>query len=284
MLHTLGMESEGWRRVAAGAVVAFAGFQFATGFVPLLVRWGPKDVRIYRGAGALWLERGDYYDVPAFRERFGGDTPEKTGFAFTNPPTGAMLYAPLALLPVDRAAAAWRLLSVVFLVLAGLLLWAWGRGQTDQPPSPAWLALLLCFSRPTWTTLELGQVGTLVLLLLAASLWALGRERRALCGATLALAGLVKVLPGFPVVLFLARRDWRALIGATAISVAGLGIALGWGGVAPWRTFFERVLPALSAPTSHILNQSPLAFLVRQWGASPMERARFNFTFAPPRG
>jgi alpha-1,2-mannosyltransferase len=282
VLHTLGIESRAWRGVAAGAVVVFAGFQFVMAFLPLVRTWGPKDVRIYRGAGALWLEGGDYYDVPAFRARFGDDTPEKTGFAFTNPPTGAMLYAPLALLTVDRAAALWRLVSVAFLVVAGLLLWAWGRGQTDRPPSPAWLALLLCFSRPTWTTLELGQVGTLVLLLLAGSLWAFARGRRRLCGAALGLAGLVKVLPGFPIVLFLARRDWRAVGGAAAVSVGGLAVALGWRGVAPWLTFVHRVLPALSAQTSHILNQSPQAFLSRMWGGSPMERARFNFTFETP--
>lgn len=281
VLHTLGIGDRRWRVVVEGLVIAISLAQFTQSVIVPLREWGPKDLLIYRGAGTLWLEKGDYYDIPAFRRRFGPEVPAQTGFAFTNPPSGAALYSFLALLPVDQATIVWRGINLLLLIGTGYLLWSSTRRVGPSPPSPVWLVLALCTSEPLRITLRMGQVGILVLFLLALCLWAFERERRVLTGISLAAAALVKVLPGFPVVYFVARRDARTVGAAVLAGVSALGALLWSGGTRPWLAFVERVLPALSAPVGFFGNQSVLAFLHRAAGMTPEVQARFNFAFEP---
>jgi hypothetical protein len=281
-LHTLGVANEAWRTRLEAGIIALVATHFALTVLWPLREWGPKDFRLYHAAGTLWVEGGDYYDVQAVRSRFGGDVPDKTGFAFTNPPSAAAVYAPLARLPLARATAVWRVLNVGFILVAGLLMWASTRPSTDTPPSPVWLTLLLCGSEPLRITLRMGQVGLLVLLLLAACLWGIARRRPLLAGVSLAAAAAVKVLPGFPLLYFVWRRDWRttgAAVASGALLLAGL---LAFGGVGPWQTFLFRVLPAVSSPAAYFGNQSVQGFLERLAGEPAPMQARFNFTFALP--
>jgi hypothetical protein len=280
-LHTLGIGERRWRVAAEGVVIAFLAVQFTQSVLLPLRTWGPKDLRIYHAAGTLWLEGGDYYDVPAFRHRFGSSVPEQTGFAFTNPPSGAALYSPLALLSIERAMVVWRGINVLLLVATAGILWSSTRRAGRPSPSPVWVVLALSSSEPLRITLRMGQVGILVLFLLALWMWAFDRNRHALAGASLAVAALVKVLPGFPVIYFVARRNWRAVGAALLTGASGLGALFWIEGIGPWIVFVRRVLPALSAPVAYFGNQSVLAFLHRAAGMASAVPARFNFTFEP---
>jgi len=80
-------------------------------------------------------------------------------------------------------------------------------------------------------TLGRGQVNTLVLALWAAGFAAGVRHRRALGGAWLATAAVLKIIPTLLVVYPLVRRDWRALAGAALAVVLLIGVvpAAVWG-------------------------------------------------------
>lgn len=73
-------------------------------------------------------------------------------------------------------------------------------------------------------TLGRGQVNTLVLALWAAGFAAGVRNRRAIGGAWLATAAVLKIIPTLLVVYPLVRRDWRALAGAAAAVVVLIGV------------------------------------------------------------
>jgi hypothetical protein len=282
-LHTLGVDSPVWRaRLEAGIVVlACAHYVFAV-LLPLR-EWGPKDFRIYHVVGSLWREGRDYYDLATMKSRF-GDEAAGAAVTFTNPPSGAALYSPFARLPLDEATTLWRVLNVAALAAAGLLLWLWARGSVETPPRPLWLVLLLANSEPLRITLRLGQVGIVVLFLLALCLWGWSRGRAVVAGVSVALAAAVKIIPGFLLLYFLGRRDWRTFGAACTAGGLLLVLFISLGGLAPWRTFFVRVLPAVSAPVSYFGNQSVQAFLGRWAGESPATPPSFNYTFDAPRG
>ncbi len=279
-VHTLGIDDAGRRRWIEAAALALVAWHFADAVVAPLRWWGPKDLAIYHDVGIVWREGGDYYDVAAMRERFGASADEHTVFAFTSPPSSTLFYAPLSLLSLRVATVAWRVLNLTFLGLTGWLLWRAFRLSTSAPPSPVWLALGLSASEPVKITLRLGQVGLLVMLLLALGLWGLTRRRAVVTALALVLASALKVLPGFLFVHAAYRRE-RRVVGAAA--VAGgllLAVVLWTGGVGPWRTWLSRVLPAVSTPVAYFGNQSVAGTLRRMAGAPPAEPPSFNYTFS----
>ncbi len=73
-------------------------------------------------------------------------------------------------------------------------------------------------------TLGRGQVNTLVLALWAAGFAAGVRNRRAVGGAWLAAAAVLKIIPTLLVVYPLVRRDWRSLAGAALAVVLLIGV------------------------------------------------------------
>jgi Glycosyltransferase family 87 len=282
-LHTLGVDEVGRRRWIEAAALALVAWHFAIAVVAPLRFWGPKDLSIYHDVGVLWREGRDYYDVNAMRQRFGSRADDRTVFAFTSPPSSAVFYVPLSLLSLPAATVAWRILNLTFLTLAGWAVWKAFRLSTSSPPSPVWLALGLAASEPVKITLRLGQVGLLVLLMLALSLWGLTRRRAVVTALGLVLASALKVLPGFLLVHAAYRRERRTLTAAVVTGSLFLGAVLLAEGVAPWRTWLTRVLPAVSAPVAYFGNQSVAGSLRRLAGATPAEPPVFNYTFSSTR-
>jgi hypothetical protein len=82
-----------------------------------------------------------------------------------------------------------------------------------------------------------------LLVLLVAACWCYVKERHALSGALVAVAAACKIFPVLLVVLFLQRRNWRAVasFAGTGIGAAGLSIAIfGW---SVNRTYLHQILP-----------------------------------------
>lgn len=139
---------------------------------------------------------------------------------FTYPPIAALLFAPLALIPLPvvfvlvtsaTIAALWWVLKVVVGKLGGL-----------QPADAGWVALalttaLLWFG-PVHTTLGFGQVNVLLMMLVAIdALVVPPRYRGLLTGAAVA----IKLTPAVFGLWFLLRRDWAG-IARIAASAGGL--------------------------------------------------------------
>lgn len=280
-LHTLGIDDHRCRRWIEGAAITVLAVHFLCVVVVPLRWWGPKDLSIYHHVGVVWREGGDYYDVDAMRERFGQGASARTVFAFTSPPSSVVFYVPLSFLSLERATVLWRVLNIGSLVTAGGLLWSAVRLSVATPPSLFWFALALSASEPARITLRLGQVGLLVLGLLALGFWGVAARRSSATALGLVLASALKVIPGLVFLHTLYRRDWRTLTAAAALGCALLGGLLWTEGVSPWRTWLRRVLPAISAPVAYAGNQSVVGFAQRASGQAPLEPPRFNYTFEP---
>jgi hypothetical protein len=131
----------------------------------------------------------------------------------------------------------WILLNLALLVPIGWLL----RSMTGLSYQRVALILALCF--PLHRNLSYGQFYIFLLLLLAAACWAYLREARALAGVLVAIAAACKIFPVLFFVLFLRRRDWRALTWGcfTGLAAAAISVAVfGWN---VHRTYLHEILP-----------------------------------------
>src|SRR5262249_31666048 len=129
-----------------------------------------------------------------------------------HPPSSVLLGLPLAALDFGTAFGLWSLVSLAALLLS---LWLIVRGL--EVPHCAWsllpLVALLAVCFPFWHHMVHGNVN-LVLLLFLTLTWSAARSGRLwLAGAWLGAATAVKLFPGFLILYFLARRQWRVVAG-----------------------------------------------------------------------
>ena len=260
-----GEPSGAGRWLRRGAWVALA-----VAVVLLLVRGvGPGlsfsgDFTMIHAGARVWLEGGDPYNFETLYDRWqaaggGSERPrEERWFVALYPPTTYAALAPVGALPWRWGRAAWVLLSVLSL---GAVAWwaaAWlrapgcharsgvgagpaevGTGNTHplEGVAPGWSRLLLLAAwlsaGPVATTLEFGQLGLVVLALVALALGTPGSRPPAwAAGAALALAGCVKPqLAGVFALGFVALGRWRELgwtlgVGSAVAAVAVLRLEL----------------------------------------------------------
>jgi len=173
-----------------------------------------------------------------------------------HPPTLGFLLMPLACFGYRTAKLIWfgveitSLICSIYLISAIFrkpLSWKWVLGITLA--LQAWYPVILELSN--------GQVHGFLLLCLAGTWYASGRGRSALAGVLFGLGLLIKQI-AWPVgLVFLARKDWRAL-GAAALTVlAGYGAVALWIGFSPLYAYLTQTLPAVSALyQNHPLNLS----------------------------
>jgi len=194
----------------------------------------PKtDFQVYARAGWAVRSGGEIYDVI-----------DNNGWHFAYTPVFAVAMVPLGdpypflprdgYLPFAASVAIWYLLSVVAIgyaahAFAGAVLPHLASGSRGW-----WYARLVplyfCIGS-MGHTLGRGQVNTFVVALIAAGFASTTRGRRALGGAWLALAAIVKIIPALLVLVPLVRRDGRGLLGAAAAVALFVGVipSLVWG-------------------------------------------------------
>jgi alpha-1,2-mannosyltransferase len=200
------------------------------------------DLQVYR-AGGEHVVAG----VPLYRGGVLLDLP------FVYPPFAAVLFAPLALLPLGLLKALWTGAGIALL----------GYVVHRCAPRAGWpvvalLAVLATALDPVRTTLYLGQINIVLLALVAGDL--LGRPGSRLRGVGVGLAAAVKLTPLLFVVYLVATRRWRAAATAlvTFVAAAGLGFLFAPAdSVAFWfdGTFLaaDRI-SAVDGPSNHSLN------------------------------
>lgn len=200
------------------------------------------DLQVYRAggehvlAGAPLYQGGVLLDLP-----------------FVYPPFAAVLFAPLALLPLGLLKALWTGAGIALLAYvvhrcaprAGL-------------PVAVLLAVVATALDPVRTTLYLGQINIVLLALVAGDL--LGRPGSRFRGVGIGLAAAVKLTPLLFVAYLLATRRWRAAATALAtfVAAAALGFAFAPAdSVAFWLdgTFLaaDRISD-VAGPSNHSLN------------------------------
>ncbi|MGY3336285.1 alpha-1,2-mannosyltransferase [Streptomyces filamentosus] len=195
-----------WPLVAAAAacLISFAAFWVAQ----RVAHVNMLDVMVYRAEAETLRAGGDLYAMRA----------TSANLAMTYPPFAAVLFLPLTLVgvPLMRTlSTAGNLLLVVALVQLSLQLvrpvLASPARRADLWRTTLWVAAVVVWCEPVWTTLRYGQINLLVAV---AVLWDLTRrEGSRWAGLGIGLATAVKLTPGLFVVLLLVagvllwRRD-----------------------------------------------------------------------------
>jgi hypothetical protein len=130
-----------------------------------------------------------------------------------NPPPCAAPLLPVASLPALTAKRVWILFNLALLA-AGLWMM---HGVTQLPWRRVFLIGGLCVW-PLSSNFKYGQYYVVILFLICGAYYAISRGYRFTAGAVLATAAWFKLFPAVFLLLFLRKRDWRA--------VAGLGVGL----------------------------------------------------------
>lgn len=153
------------------------------------------------------------------------------------------------------------------------------------------IALVVAFSFPLQRNLLFGQYYVLLLVLIVAACWCYVKEHYVLSGALIAVAAACKIFPVLLVVLFLQRRNWRAVasFAVTGIGTAALSIAVfGWSvnrtylhQILPWALHGEAMEPYIpSASISSILHYLLLA--EPQWNPHPWHNSPLLYALLQP--
>ncbi len=224
--------------VEVAAVVVFAA------------TYNALDFRIYMWGGHAVLHDDQLYLAQAY------------GHWFTYSPFAALVYVPIAALPLAVARVGWDLLSVAALAYSCVLVLKLAGYRPSRIVVAGVVAAAVALD-PVWQTLFLGQINLILLALILTDIWRVSRGSSGVTGIGVGVAAAIKLTPAIFIVFFLlARRTKAACVAAGTFAACGLvGFA-----VAPHAS--TRYWEHLSHDTSrvgapYISNQSPYAAAIR---------------------
>jgi hypothetical protein len=262
-------EARGWspRGVIARALhgaAALAALLALARFVVMAADWLPGGSTVtghdfaifYRAGEAVWAS-SPLYDLAALR-RDSGEV-----VAYRHAPIGAVLVAPLTLLPYRAALHAWQLLSIA---LYAATLWSLLRhfGVNWSSPLALALAAIWAASTPSADSLALGQWDALFLhlFLILLTVLTVRRDRDLLGGAFLALPIMLKFFPALLLLAPLVARRWRIVLGCALGGLVLLAAGL-LAGLENTLIFVRDVLPEVGGGTLYAENQTLYALVGR---------------------
>jgi hypothetical protein len=241
---------QGGRRWVAPAVYGVLGLELAV-VVVFAVTYNALDFRIYMWGGHAVLHDSHLYLALAY------------GHWFTYSPFAAMVFVPVAALPLAVARVLWDLVSVAALASSCVLILK----LAGRPPSRLMAAGAVAAAMaldPVWETLFLGQINLILLALILTDIWLVSRGSAGLAvGAGVGLAAAIKLTPAIFIVFFLLAGRTRAAAVAAGTFVL---CALAGFGLAPHAStlYWEHLshdTRRVGAP--YISNQSPYAAAIR---------------------
>ncbi|MDQ3762918.1 MAG: glycosyltransferase 87 family protein [Actinomycetota bacterium] len=212
------------------------------GFFPLI------DIAVYRAAGIAVLTGSPLYTAPMVDL-----------FLFTYTPFAGLMFAPLGLVSLATVKILATIVNLGCIVFASWMCWRQlgYRRNTTLGLVSLLSAGLFVWLEPVWTTVALGQINLVLLVLV---LWDIGRKDRSLWkGVGIGIAAGIKLTPAILILYFvITRRFTAAAVSiATFVSTVEIGFlvlpsdaATYWGG-----TFLNanRVGP-IEVPSNQSLN------------------------------
>lgn len=182
---------------------------------------------------------------------------------FTYPPFAAVVFLPLAAMPVVMARVIWELASVAALTWACITTVKLAGYRASRTVIAAVVVIAIGLE-PVYLTLYFGQVNLFLLALVLIDVWRAAQRRPA--GIGVGLAAAVKLTPAIFIILFLLTRRTR-----TAMTAAGTFVCCGLIGylVAPAasRLYWSRLFYDTTRVTAaYIGNQSPYGTAARILG------------------
>jgi hypothetical protein len=237
------------RRWVAPVVYGVLGVELAV-VIWFAATYNALDFRIYMWGGHAVLHDERLYQVQAF------------GHWFTYSPFAAVVFVPLAALPLAVVRVAWDLASVAALAYSCVITLRLAGYRPTRVMVAGVTAAALALD-PMYQTLFLGQINLILLALILTDVWRVSRGRGGVTGVLVGAAAAIKLTPAIFIVFFLlARRTRAAVAGAVTFCVCGL---IGWL-VAPDASvrYWEHLshdTKRVGAP--YISNQSPYAAAIR---------------------
>ncbi|MBF6456293.1 DUF2029 domain-containing protein [Nocardia cyriacigeorgica] len=206
-------------RWLTGAIALFVIYAI---IAPLVHWWdGYIDLQVYRNGARVWLDGGELY----------GPMPEVFGIGlpFTYPPLAALLFAPLALMPLGLAEIVVLATSVLSLGITLWLVLSRIRPELDRMTVLAAVISAVAvagFFEPVRQTYSFGQIN--LVLMAAVALDCLVRKPFWPRGMLIGIAVSVKLIPAGYLLYFLLRKDWKAAgtLIASAVGAVGLGFLI----------------------------------------------------------
>ena len=209
------------------------------------------DFRIYMWGGHAVLHDSHLYQDLAY------------GHWFTYSPFAAIVYVPVAALPLAVARVLWDLASMAALAYSCVIIGKLAGYRPSRIMVAGVVAAAVALD-PVWETLFLGQVNLILLALILTDIWLVSRgSSRLAVGAGVGIAAAIKLTPAIFIVFFLlAGRTKAAFVAAGAFIVCGLTGFL----VAPHAStlYWEHLshdTGRVGAP--YISNQSPYGTAIR---------------------
>ena len=214
------------------------------------------DFRIYMWGGHAVLHDNRLYLTPAY------------GHWFTYSPFAALVYVPIATLPLAVARVGWDLVSVAALAYSCVLVLKLAGYRPSRLVVACVVAAAMALD-PVWQTLYLGQINLILLALILTDVWAVSRGSSGssgsagLAGIGVGVAAAIKLTPAIFIVFFLlARRTKAALVAAaTFVACALVGFAVAPHASTLYWEHLSHDTRRVGAP--YISNQSPYATAIR---------------------
>jgi hypothetical protein len=253
-------------KLLCGVLLAVALLQFAWYFVYRPLAMHGVDFTVLWRASRQVLLGASAYSQPAVLIGPGGWE------VFKYPQFLALATAWLGALPFYTAETVWKLFLLGCCALVG---WSSvrlacthahggeGPGLPWMTPRLAAVGMLLAlsmFSSFAWS-LELGQVGPILALLLLWAYLECRRQRDLWAGSALALAMLIKLVPALIIVQGAIHRRWKAVLGALAIAAAYLMGLAAFGLLRDEFRYFTLIVPSIPRLTT-IVSHSLIQWLV----------------------
>jgi alpha-1,2-mannosyltransferase len=237
----------GRRRWVAPVVYGVLGAELAA-VVWFAVTYNALDFRIYMWGGHAVLHDGTLYQAKAF------------GHWFTYSPFAAVVFVPLAALPLTAVRVLWELASVAALAYSCVITLRLAGYRPTRVMAAGVTAAALALD-PMYQTLFLGQINLILLAAILTDVWRASRGRSA--GVLVGAAAAIKLTPAIFIVFFLLARRTRAAL-AAAVTFGACGL-IGWliapGASVRYWEHLSHDTRRVGAP--YISNQSPYAAAIR---------------------
>jgi hypothetical protein len=243
-------EGTGRGRWVAPVVYGLLGLELAV-VVVFAATYNALDFRIYMWGGHAVLDDSRLYLALAY------------GHWFTYSPFAAIVFVPVAELPLAVARVGWDLVSVAALAYSCTRIVQLAGYRPTRLAVAGFVAAAMALD-PVWETLFLGQINLILLALILTDVWLVSRGSSGLAvGVGVGIAAAIKLTPAIFIVFFLlARRTRAAFVAAGTFAGCGLIGFL----VAPHasKLYWEHLshdTGRVGAP--YISNQSPYAAAIR---------------------
>jgi alpha-1,2-mannosyltransferase len=201
------------RRATPWVIVAVLAWFVVCTIIWPIGMWFQIDLEVYRAGGLTVLDGRSLYDHPLV-----------ASLMFTYTPFAAVIFAPLALLPLGGADIVYTVLTVLLLLFAVARCWRWLGYRRDRAAVGIVLltgALALMFE-PVRTTLYLGQINVLLLAIVVADLLRIRRSKW--MGIGVGIAAGIKLTPLVFIPYLLLTRQFKAAGVATASFVGTIAV------------------------------------------------------------